>query len=210
VHWAQLRTSYWFHCQASTNHAQPVPFFTELFDDIALERDWAPSFPEKYLKDPNPCDSIIVPSQQSSISGNAPAVSNINDVTGVSSRGGGTNPQGSGSHTNYVLTNPANVKPPFKGFKQMNLKAQDIKVQAKEEPLKTPPRMAGCAPHTISRGHATLTMAMLKIASRTVNHRLIKHFFNLDHHRENASNPEAKYFILPILHTRATGGRSNI
>jgi hypothetical protein len=132
VRWAQLRVSYWFRRQAGTNRAQPVPLFTELFNDIALERDWAPSFPEKYLKDPSPSGGSTAPPQQPSMGGDGSTISNFTEGTGVSR--GGTNPQGGGSCTNSVLTNPADVEPRFKKFKQMHLKARDVKTRAKEEP----------------------------------------------------------------------------
>ncbi len=133
VRWVQLRISYWIRRQATTNRAQSVPSFIELFDDIALERDWAPSFPEKYLKDPGLPAATI---GQTSVGIDASSVvSGMTSVTGGASMAGGTNPQGSGSvRTNSVLTNPIDVKPRFKHFKQMNLRARDVKSRATEEP----------------------------------------------------------------------------
>jgi hypothetical protein len=83
VQWAQLRVSYWIRHQATTNRPQPVPSFSEMFDGIALERDWVPSFPEKDLKDPErPSGSILLPAGSTSISGDASSI--ISGITALS------------------------------------------------------------------------------------------------------------------------------
>jgi hypothetical protein len=67
----------------------------------------------------------MLPTGQTSIGGDAfSIISVITDITGGSSIGAGTNPQGAGSGsrcTSSMLKNPDDVKSCFKKFKQMNL-----------------------------------------------------------------------------------------
>jgi hypothetical protein len=134
VRWAQLCVSYWFRRQASTNRAQPVPDLNELFNDIALDRDWAPNFPERYLKAPDTTPSM---SGKPSIGDASSVVSGLTSSTGTSKA---TNPQG-GSRTskvNSVITKSDDVAPRFRKFKQSNLRARDVKKRAgKDPPLNT-------------------------------------------------------------------------
>lgn len=71
----QLDTNYWLRRQACTDEIVPAPDLTEVFREIAeLDKDWAPTFPARYLQEPPKAsgpDSTppgsVNPSNQSSV-----------------------------------------------------------------------------------------------------------------------------------------------
>ena len=65
-----MDTNYWLRRQARQDEAVPTPDLTEIFREIELDKDWAPSFLAQYLQEPTksaPPGSVGA-SDQSSIS----------------------------------------------------------------------------------------------------------------------------------------------
>jgi hypothetical protein len=120
VRWVQLRISYWFQNQSMQNYLVPVPNFMDLYEKIALNEDWSPCFPMRYMRTPTPSPAPYVPPTPSPAGGPAPG--------GVVQAKGGPD---------TMLANLQYKEDVFGVFKSLNLKIRDIleRTSATPQPL---------------------------------------------------------------------------
>jgi hypothetical protein len=123
VRWVQLRVSYWFQNQSMQNYLVPVPNFLDLYEKIALNEDWSPRFPARYMRNPTPAPAPYLP----------PATPSVVPPAAPSS--GSTQPRG----PDTMLANLQYKDSLFSVFKAMNIKTRDIldRTSATPQPVST-------------------------------------------------------------------------
>jgi hypothetical protein len=108
VRWIQLRISFWFGQQATTNANVVAPDFVQLLREIRLQAPWEPYFPDRYLGAPPPTD--VTPR----VTAVAPG------VTPPPAPGGGNPSRG----TLERKSSPLNQA--FQQFVDLNLRVRDV------------------------------------------------------------------------------------
>lgn len=124
----QLDTNYWLRQQARDEQPVPAPDLTEIFREIELDRDWAPTFPSRYFKAPAsaPVPSDVNSSDQSAISGLTDSSGGSNPQSGASAGGGGA-----------VQRKPS-VNPLFESYRALNLPTRRVKLYCTNHKIALP------------------------------------------------------------------------
>jgi hypothetical protein len=141
----QIDVNVWLQEQRTTNSLVPVPAFTDVFQDIRRQKDWAPEFPVVYLQ----WSSIIETDQHSLASGLTSPSTGTGGSTnsGASPSGNASNTGGSGGTTSGTGTNaqtrqePAfnrSVNPAYHPFRTLGLKTAEVKRYCEQKTIPWP------------------------------------------------------------------------